>query len=244
MHYSFAVDNVSVSRDTFRITGISFSLKSGDIMGLVGRSGSGKSTIISALLGLKKTDSGTIRASFSHGKGENIVGLRNIIGYSPQENSLFPFLTIMENMGIFAKLYAIGRKEFLANSEKLLAQLHLTDHRNKKIIHLSGGMQKRADIAVSLIHDPKIIILDEPFNGLDISLQRFIWNYLISLSKEGKIIIVSSHLLSDIERNCNQLGLVHEGYFYNTQHVAAWLKGNPHKRLEELIGGLFDRREK
>ncbi|MEM5799472.1 MAG: AAA family ATPase [Candidatus Aenigmatarchaeota archaeon] len=104
---------------------------------------------------------------------------------------------------------------------------------------LSGGMQKRADIAVALINDPKILILDEPFNGLDISLQRFIWDFLVELSKLEKIIIISSHMIKDLQKYCTQLGLIENGIFYDTKTIVTSLNQYRFNNLEDFLEIVF-----
>jgi ABC-2 type transport system ATP-binding protein len=230
-----AANNITTSYDKFKITNVNFQLKSGDIMGLVGRSGSGKSTILKTLLGLKKPTSGNIRAFVNNAP----VPLRSLIGYSPQENSLFPFLTLEENLLTFARLYGIRGSVARQRIGTLLERLDLKGSRHKRITQLSGGMQKRADLAVTLIHSPRILVLDEPFNGLDVSLQRFIWSLLQELADGGRIAIVSSHMLIDIQKYCNQFGLVDNGKFYNTEQIIRTLHASRSLTLESFLEKLF-----
>ncbi len=231
------VDSLCVGQGSFRVTSISFSMRNGDIIGIVGRSGSGKSTFIKTFVGLKKPISGKIRYTVN-GKEVPVSGA---IGFSPQDNSLFPFLTVEENLTIFGKLHGMSKDSIRRNTEELLSWLDMENCRGKKIIHLSGGMQKRADLAVSLIHDPKIIVLDEPFNGLDISLQQFIWRQIRLLSEQGKIVIISSHMLSDIQKNCNMLGLIEKGMYYGTASLAYALRRSQNSSLEAFLEQVFSK---
>jgi ABC-type multidrug transport system ATPase subunit len=228
------LDRFSVAQGKFTLAQASFELKSGDIMGLVGRSGSGKSTLLKGMLGRAKILAGTVSLM-----GETPIGLRDVVGYSPQENSLYPFLTLQENMFTFGALYGLDHATILDRMFALVKRLDLQGHEHKRIFEMSGGMQKRADLAVTLIHNPRVILLDEPFNGLDISLQRFIWQFLHDLASEGKIIIVSSHLLADIQKNCNQFGLVERGYFYGTDVIMRYLKANKTTSLEDFLQNVF-----
>jgi ABC-2 type transport system ATP-binding protein len=229
--------NLKITQGKFCISDVSFDLTNGDIMGLIGRSGSGKSTIINALLGIIKIDSGDMCFSIN----DKPANLKEHVGYAPQQNSLYPFLSIEENLITFGKLNRVARSDIDERMEKILKRLNLYEHRKKRINQLSGGMQKRADLAATLIHSPSIIILDEPYNGLDISMQQFIWSLLKELSNEGKIIIVSSHLLHDIRKNCNQFGLAHGGSYYNTTQMAATLKGTDSNNFEALFQSIFER---
>tara|TARA_Y100000031_G_C8156711_1_gene354939 strand:+ start:148 stop:867 length:720 start_codon:yes stop_codon:yes gene_type:complete len=232
------VNNLVSSYRNFKISHITFDLKNGDILGLVGRSGSGKSTLIKTLIGLKKLNAGKINFFLNANK----INYKSVLGYSPQENSLFPFLTLEENILTFARLHGMKTKDIKERMKYLLARLDLKYSKSKKINELSGGMKKRADLAVTLIHDPQIIILDEPFNGLDISLQRFIWELLKEFAEQGKIIIISSHMLSDIQKNCTQIGLIEKGTYYDTNELVKGLKSKGETSLEVFLDRLFSRR--
>jgi ABC-type multidrug transport system ATPase subunit len=131
------------------------------------------------------------------------------------------------------------KKDMEERMNMLITRLDLENHKQKKINEMSGGMQKRADLAVTLIHNPNLILLDEPFNGLDISLQKFIWEFLKELSGQGKVIIVSSHMLNDIQKNCNQFGLVEKGMFFNTSQIDTYLKANKNISLEIFLQKVF-----
>ncbi len=228
-------DDVATSYRRFSIAKISFELASGDCMGLVGRSGAGKSTLLKTLLGLKQPEQGTITVTLD-GKE---VGLSDVVGYSPQDNALYPYLTVEENMFVFGELQHLSKKEILQRMGALLPRLDLGSSRHKKIIELSGGMQKRADLAAALLSFPPILILDEPFNGLDISLQSFIWELLKEIAAQGRIVIVSSHMLLDIRKHCNQFGLIDNGAFYNTKQILQSLKNSKGMLLENYLERLF-----
>ena len=162
------VDNIVSSYKNFKISHITFKLKNGDFLGMIGRSGSGKSTLLKTLIGLKKPSSGKIQVLLN----DKNVPINKIMGYSPQSNSLYPYLTVEENLWTFGRIHNLNNSEIKKKSDELLEHLRLTEARKKKIIQLSGGMQKRADLAVTLIHSPQLLILDEPFIGLDIEIGR------------------------------------------------------------------------
>jgi ABC-2 type transport system ATP-binding protein len=236
MTINLIVEEVTTKYKNFVISNINFNIESGDILGLVGRSGSGKSTIIKTIVGLKKLDKGKIISKFN----DQILDLQEIIGYSPQDNALFPLLTLEENIITFAKLHNVTKIDLIDRMNYLLKRLDLVNCKDKKINQLSGGMQKRCDLAITLIHSPKIIVLDEPFNGLDISLQKFIWNLLKELAKQGCIIIISSHLLIDIKKNCNKFGLVEKGIYYNSNQISNLMLNRNENNFENMLEKLFD----
>jgi len=231
------IDNLITGYKKFQIKNINFELVSGDILGLVGGSGSGKSTLIKTILGTKKA----IKGSMQYIQNKTKKNIIENLGYSPQENALFPFLTLEENIYTFGRLMNVPDKEIKKRMDYLLKRFNLIDELKKKIKELSGGMQKRADIAVGLIHNPDIIIFDEPFNGLDIALQKFIWKLLRELAKEGKILIISSHMIPDIQKNCNKIGLIEKGNYYDTKAVLKLMNYHNFKNLNNFLEKIFDK---
>jgi ABC-2 type transport system ATP-binding protein len=222
-------DDLTVGRRTFAIEHISFELGPGELFGLIGRSGSGKSTLIRVLVGLDRPTRGMLRRA---------PGLT--VGYSPQANALYPFLSVEENLLAFARLHGVARAAALERLGPLLTRLDLTNHRDRLVRDLSGGMQKRVDIAAALIHEPQVIVLDEPFNGLDIALQRFIWTFLKELAGQGRAVIVTSHILGDIQRNCTELGLIENRAFYSDGRIKEELRKSRQQNLELFLENVFE----
>jgi ABC-2 type transport system ATP-binding protein len=234
---SFEIKDLSVTYKNFHVSGVNFKLKSGDIMGLLGRSGSGKSTLIKSILGFKKHKRGTINLFID----EEVSNIKDSIGYSPQSNSLYPFLSLEENLKVFGRLHGVSKKILNNRINDLLKKLDLTYSRKKRITQLSGGMAKRADLATTLIHNPDVIILDEPFSGLDVSIRKLMWKIIGDLSKEGKIIIISSHLLTDIQKHCNKYGLIEEGHFYSTTQLIKAIQKTKEKSFELFLESIFSK---
>ncbi|MFT4312717.1 MAG: ABC transporter ATP-binding protein [Candidatus Woesearchaeota archaeon] len=220
---------------SFQLKHINLTLTSGDILGLMGLSGAGKSTFIKGLIGELSLTSGTVSLI----KNNKSFQLRTNVGYSPQQNSLYSHLTVEENILLFGRLLSVNKSALKRRMNWLLSRLDLNGARHKRVTQLSGGMAKRVDIVVSLIHNPDVVIFDEPFNGIDVSLQLFVWDIISYLSKEGKIVIISSHLLSDLAKHCSQLGLVHEGTFYDDFRIRLSLKESGLHNLESFLHALF-----
>ncbi len=192
------------------LSNISFKIQEGEIFGLVGRSGCGKSTLLKILVGLIESDEGEI-----YFDGKDITKKENYLrkntGFATQENMLIESLTIKENAVYFGKLYGKRKGEIIKRFRELLALLGLGGFENTLIKNLSGGMAKRANLLVSLIHNPKLLILDEPTTGLDSLLRKSLWTYIREINKTGTTILVTSHLLDEIEENCGEVAILKNG---------------------------------
>ncbi len=192
------------------LRGISFSINQKDVFGLVGKSGCGKTTLLKILMGLIPLDRGDI--TFENLKFRRKLNyLRKNTGYASQEDTLFDELTIKENAYFFGKLYGLKKKQIKLNLGELLVLLGLDGFENFEIRSLSGGMNKRANLLISLIHSPRLLILDEPTVGLDSLLRKSIWQYIKKINESGTTILVTSHLLDELENNCNKIAIMKKG---------------------------------
>ncbi|HLD00159.1 MAG TPA: ABC transporter ATP-binding protein [Candidatus Nanoarchaeia archaeon] len=191
-------------------------IEEGDILGVVGESGSGKTTLLSLIAGfIEPTEGEVTYFSRIHQQernlNRNIHQVKKHIGFTPQHNSFYPKLTVKENLLHFGRLYGLKDKTLLDNITGLLSLVRLMEHQNKLAGHLSGGMQKRLDISCSLIHKPKILVLDEPTADLDPLLRKDILNLLQEANKQGITIVLASHDLENVEDICNKVAFVHQG---------------------------------
>jgi len=201
---------------------ISFEIVSGEIFGLIGASGSGKTTLLNTLVGFLQPDSGDVffrddniveandnsrfRSVF-----ENLNDVKKKFGFAAQVPSFYSKLTVFENLDYFGSLYNLSKEARLTNINTLLDLVELDNARNILAGNLSGGMQRRLDIACALIHDPMILILDEPTSDLDPVLAKHIWLLLQKINKRGTTIIVASHHFADIEEICSRIGIISNG---------------------------------
>jgi ABC-type multidrug transport system ATPase subunit len=204
-------DGISKSFGTHKvIRNLSLSIHGHEIFGIVGRSGSGKSTLLKMLVGFYPVDSGKI---LFHGKDitNNSGIIKRVVGLCTQENSFYPELTVQENLWYYGRLYGLSRKMLKERQKELLQLVGIYGSRLILAGNLSGGMKRRLDFAISLLHKPELLILDEPTTGLDPIIERQIWDLIHDLSRRGVSVIVISHMLSFVERYCDTVGFLDKG---------------------------------
>lgn len=196
-------------RDRARaVDGVSFEVRRGEIFGLLGPNGSGKSTTIKLMLGLLKKTKGRLAV---FGKAPNDVAVKRRIGYLPEESYLYPFLNARETLDYYAKLFSLDHRTRLRRIDELLDMVGLTGVQHRQVREYSKGMQRRIGIAQALINDPELLILDEPTTGLDPIGTRQVKDLILHLGERGKTIILSSHLLSDVEDCVTRMVILYGG---------------------------------
>lgn len=188
--------------------GLTLHLASGEIYGLLGPNGAGKTTTINIICNLLKPDGGRVEIM-----GQPVSdGTKHLIGIAPQENLLYRSLTCAENLDFFGKLYGLKRRERQRRVAICLESVGLTDRAHSVAQNLSGGMQRRLSMAIALIHQPKLVILDEPTTGLDIEARYEIWQLIHQLRNEGTTVMITTHMLEEAERLCQRIGIIKQGY--------------------------------
>ncbi len=213
--YKYSIEAKNVNKTFLKKTqqvkaliDFSIKIKRGTIHGLLGPNGAGKSTFINILGGLVKKNSGEV----------NICGInidRNIklskfkIGIVPQELNIDPFFSPVELLELQAGLYGVPKRK--RKTEEILENLKLSDQRNAYARTLSGGMRRRLLIGKALVHDPEIIILDEPTAGVDIDIRASVWNYIKKISTEGKTVCLTTHYLEEAENLCENITIINHG---------------------------------
>ena len=192
-------------RDIVAVDNISFDILSGEIFGLLGPNGAGKTTTISMICGLLSSDEGKIDFH-----SQQISDIRSFIGYCPQENIFFPKLTCYEQLVFMGSLYRKQKRACKKRSGELLEMLGLTGKRDVFARNLSGGMKRRLNIALALIHDPSILILDEPEAGLDPQSRVLVRGIIKALAGE-KTVIITSHNMDEIDRLADRVAIMDKG---------------------------------
>ncbi|HIF1180283.1 TPA: ABC transporter ATP-binding protein [Enterococcus faecium] len=192
------------------LRGIDLSVKEGDFYALLGPNGAGKSTTIGIITSLVNKTSGKVNV-FGYDLGKDLVRAKQQIGLVPQEFNFNPFETVQQIVVNQAGYYGVSRKEAMKRSEKYLKQSNLWEKRNVRARMLSGGMKRRLMIARALMHEPRLLILDEPTAGVDIELRREMWEFLRELNENGTTIILTTHYLEEAEMLCRNIGIIQSG---------------------------------
>lgn len=187
--------------------GISLTVNDGEIFGLLGPSGSGKTTLVKMIAGIDEATSGRIEVL---GTAMPQLAMMTRIGYMAQSDALYTELTAKENLEFFGALFGLRRTKLRERIEEVMALVDLTAHLKKPVGAYSGGMKRRLSLAIALLHEPEVLILDEPTVGIDPVLRKTIWDELANLSRQGKTILVTTHVMDEADK-CHRLGMVREG---------------------------------
>jgi ABC-2 type transport system ATP-binding protein len=187
---------------------LSLHILPGEIYGLLGSNGAGKTTTINILCNLLKADRGKIFVN------NQLVSeaTKPLIGIAPQENLVYRSLTCAENLNFFAQLYGVSRNQRRQRIPACLAAVGLADRANSAAETLSGGMQRRLSMAIALVHQPKLVVLDEPTTGLDVEARYEVWDLIRQLQRQGITVLLTTHLLDEAERLCHRIGILKQGH--------------------------------
>ena len=211
--------------NTLALQEVNLSIKKGEFFGLLGPNGAGKTTTISILTGLVFRDEGSTLV-FGKDTVENFRYTRSKIGIAAQELSVDWFFSIEKLLYFQAGYYGLSKKDAKESVNSLLKRLGLDKKRNSRLRQLSGGMKRRFQLAKALVHDPDIIILDEPTAGVDVELRRSLWKYLNELHSEGKTILLTTHYIEEAEQLCENIAIIDEGKILK--------RGSPKELTQEL----------
>lgn len=186
---------------------LSLQIQPSEVYGLLGANGAGKTTTINILCNLLQADSGVI----SLNRQPISEATKTLIGVAPQENLLYKALSCQENLDFFAKIYGLTQRQRKLRVQYCLEAVNLSDRACCPVETLSGGMQRRLNIAVALVHQPKLLILDEPTTGLDLEARYEIWELIRQLQQQNMTILLTTHFLDEAERLCQKIGILKEG---------------------------------
>jgi len=232
-----AVDSLAKAFGSVRaLDGVSLRVGAGEIYGLLGPNGAGKTTLIRSMIGLIRADAGTVTV-LGHRLPDRAVLAE--VGYMPQSPALYSDLTVEENVRFFAAIHGLGGRPaglLVAEAIELVA---LAERRRSVVVTLSGGMRQRLSLACALVHQPRLLLLDEPTVGVDPQLRVELWQRFAQMSARGTTIIVSSHVMDEAER-CGRLGLIRFGRMLAEGTAAELRRRAGVERLEDAFLALAE----
>ncbi|HZB81775.1 MAG TPA: ABC transporter ATP-binding protein [Rubrobacteraceae bacterium] len=198
------------SNGLLALDGVSLEIRAGRFFGLLGPNGAGKTTLINSIVGLARPESGSVKV-FGRDAFEEFREARRMIGVSPQEINLDKFLTVEEVLLYHAGYYGVPKRKARERAEELLERFALAGKRKHRVNTLSGGMKRRMLFARALMHNPRILFLDEPTAGVDVELRYRLWEYIRELNRGGLTILLTTHYLEEAEELCEEIALINDG---------------------------------
>ncbi len=213
--------------DRTAVRDLSFEIEEGEVFGLIGPDGAGKTTTLRIMATAMEPSAGQVQVA-GHDAVREAEAVKCLIGYMPQRFALYPDLTVIENLNFFADMYGSPRRERQERIERLLGFARLAQFKERRAANLSGGMQKKLALAATLMHRPRILLLDEPTTGVDPVSRREFWDLLTQVHLEGVTIVASTPYLDEAER-CTRVGLMYRG-----ELIAC----DTPNRLREQIGAI------
>ncbi len=193
--------------DNLVVNNVSFTMAQGEIFGLIGPNGAGKTTTIRMMMDITKPESGEISIL-----GESLnEDTKNRIGYLPEERGLYKKITVLQSLVYLASLKGMGIRLARSRAEELLQRVDMLPHKGKKIEELSRGMGQIIQFLTTIIHDPQLLILDEPFAGLDPVNTKLLKEIILELRSQGKAIILSTHMMNEVETLCDRILMINKG---------------------------------
>lgn len=188
------------------LKGVDFSVQSGRALGLLGRNGAGKTTTIRIIMDIFHANEGEVLLD-----GKPFEASKNQVGYLPEERGMYPKKTVLEQIVYFAKLRGLEKKKAVENAKRWLERLEVIEYEKRKMDTLSKGNQQKVQLAATLVCDPDIVVLDEPFSGLDPVNSQILKDVIRELIADGKIVIFSSHQMSYVEEFCEDIAIINHG---------------------------------
>jgi len=215
-------------KDRVAVDGIGFRIAPGETYGLLGPNGAGKTTTISMICGILARDAGDV---WVDGEAMTIgaTGVKARIGYVPQDLAIYPDLTARENLRFFGRLYGLPRERLTGRVETVLGLVDLLDRANDRTEHYSGGMKRRLNIAIGLLHEPDLLVLDEPTVGVDPQSRNAILSSVEALTEHGLAILYTTHYMEEAERLCDRIGIMDQGRI---------IAEGTRRELVRIVGGV------
>ena len=196
--------------DVRAIDGLTLTIPEGEVFGLLGPNGSGKTTTVNCLTGLLKPTAGRMSVGGFDVQTQGDEA-RSVIGVSPQETAVYPYLTGRENVKLFGELQSVPKKTLDGRTDYVIEKVGLMEEEGRRVGKYSGGMKRRVSIAMALVSDPSVVLLDEPTVGMDPQGRRAVWDFILDLRDKGKTIVITTHHMEEAQELCDEVGIIDHG---------------------------------
>jgi len=227
--------------DVTAVDGLSLTVEKGELFGLLGPNGAGKTTTINVLSGLLKPTSGSVTVG-GYDVEKDPSEVKALIGVCPQDTAVFSYLTGRENVELFGNLHAMSKEELKKKTDELLGKMSLVSDAKRRVGKYSGGMRRRINLIMALVHDPEIAFLDEPTVGMDPQSRRAVWDFIKELKKRNKTVILTTHYMEEAEELCDRVGIIDYGKLIALGAPEQLKAKFEAKNLEEVFIQLTGRR--
>jgi ABC-2 type transport system ATP-binding protein len=236
------LDNlVKKFEDVTAVDGISLQISKGELFGLLGPNGAGKTTTINVLCGLLKPTSGSATVG-GYDVQKETAKVKELIGVCPQDTPVYSYLTGRENVEFFGNLHAMPKEKLKKNVDTLLQQLGLVEDSKRRVGKYSGGMKRRLNLIIALVHDPEIAFLDEPTVAMDPQSRHAVWDFIRDLKKNGKTVILTTHYMEEAEMLCDRVGIIDHGKLIALGAPVDLMREYKAKNLEDVFIQLTGRK--
>ncbi len=227
--------------DVRAVDGLTLEISRAEVFGLLGPNGSGKTTTVNCLTGILKPTAGTVRVEGFDIQTEG-QRVRETIGVSPQETAVYPYLTGRENVELFGALCSVPKASLGGRVDYVMEKVGLMDVADRRTGKYSGGMKRRVSIAMAIVTDPKVVLLDEPTVGMDPQSRRAVWDFILELRDKGKSIVLTTHYMEEAEELCDRVGIIDHGRLIAVGSLADLRAKYGARDLEDVFIQLTGRR--
>jgi ABC-2 type transport system ATP-binding protein len=208
---AIVVENLAKKfEDVIAVDGITLQVSKGELFGLLGPNGAGKTTTINILCGLLKPTSGSATVG-GYDVQKETAKIKELIGVCPQDTPVYSYLTGRENVEFFGNLHSMPKEKLKENVDALLKRMGLLEDAKRRVGKYSGGMKRRLNLIIALVHDPEIAFLDEPTVAMDPQSRHAVWDFIRDLKKNGKTVILTTHYMEEAELLCDRVGIIDHG---------------------------------
>lgn len=227
--------------DVTAVDGLSLEIEKGELFGLLGPNGAGKTTALKVLCGLLEPSSGSAHVG-GYDVRKDTSKVKELIGVCPQDTAAYFFLSGRENVELFGNLHAMPKEKLKKNTDGLLGKMSLIEDANRRFGKYSGGMKRRINLIMALVHDPDIAFLDEPTVAMDPQSRHAVWDFIRELKNRGKTIILTTHYMEEAEELCDRVGIIDHGKLIALGSPKQLKDKFKAKDLEEVFIGLTGRK--